>query len=378
MTNDRRPGCAALLGAVCLFARMAHAAGTPSLEPVTFPPGSAFEPAVAAQLSGVESNLARLVAAPGTSPANLAEAFGEVGQLFHAYELWNSASAAYRNAETLSPRDYRWIHLRADVESRRGDVSLARRLHERALALRPGDVPSLVGLGEACLFLNRLDEAERAFRAALRLAPQSAAAFAGLARVALVRRDFASARDALATALRLTPDATRLHYEMAMAQRGLGNRAEAARELAASGTVGVRVADPLLDGVSARRQGERAHLVRGRLAFVNGRWREAADEFGAAVAAEPHSVTGLVGLGSALGMLGDSDRALDAFARAVALDPGNVAAHYNAGRLLADRGDADAALKEFDAVLRLAPQDADARRARAALLDRGARRAPER
>ena len=185
-----------------------------------------------------------------------------------------------------------------------------------------------------------------------------------------MRRDFASARDALATALRLAPDATRLHYEMAMAERGLGNRAEAARELAAAGTVGVKAADPLLDGVSSRRQGERAHLVRGRLAFVNGRMREAAEEFGAAVAAEPRSVPGLVGLGSALGTLGDSDRALDAFARAIALDPGNVAAHYNAGRLHAARGETEAALREFDAVIRLAPHDEEALRARAELLAR--------
>jgi tetratricopeptide (TPR) repeat protein len=370
MRSPRRKGFGTLVGTALLLAGPALAERAPALEPVPFPPASALEPAVAAQLAAAESSVSKLLAAPGTSRPDLAEAFGEMGQLLHAYELWDSAAAAYRNARLLAPGDYRWSHLLAGLEARRGDLAAARKLHEAALAIRPGDVPSLVGLGEACLGLNRLDASERAFREAASLSPGSAAAHAGLARVSLVRRAFAAARDELLIAARLAPEANRLRYELAMAYRGLGDRANAARQMAAAGTVGVREADPLLDGVSARRQGERAHLVRGRLAFVNGRMREAAEEFGAAVAAEPRSVAGLVGLGSALGMLGESDRALAAFARAIALDPGNVSAHYNAGRLHAARGDTDAALREFDEVIRLAPQDDEARRARAEVLAR--------
>lgn len=316
----------------------------------------------------LESGLQAVLKAAVASDSTLGGTFGDFGQLFHAYELWDSAAAAYRNARRLAPDDYRWVHLLADVETRRGDLAAARGLHVVALDLRPRDVPSLVGLGEACLGLNRLDEAERAFREAISLAPTSAAAQAGLARVAFARRDFASARDGFRTALRLAPDANRLHYELAMAHRNLGERDEAARHLALAGTVGVKVADPLLDEVSARRRGERAHLVRGRLAFVNGRYREAAAEYAAAVEAEPRSVAGLVGLGSALGMLGETDRALDALRRAIALAPDSVSAHYNVARILEARGETEAALKEFDTVVRLAPNDEEAVRARARLL----------
>ncbi|MCM3878306.1 MAG: tetratricopeptide repeat protein [Thermoanaerobaculia bacterium] len=340
------------------------------LEAVPFPPLAQLEPAVAEQIRSLEVDLDTALKSSSTSDAALAETFGDFGKVFHAYEIWSAAAVSYRNAATLSPTDFRWKHLLADVETRRGDLESARRQHLAALALRPGDVPSLAGLGEACLAHDQLDESERAFHEAVVIAPNSAAPHAGLARVALARRAFAPARDELLTALRLAPQATRLHYELAMAYRGLGEREEAARHLAAAGTVGVRAADPLLDGVSGRRQGERARLVRGRLAFVNGRMREAAEEFGAAVEAEPRSVAGLVGLGSALGTLGETDRALEAFRRALAIAPDSVAAHYNVGRLLATRGDTESALREYDAVLRLAPNDEDAFLSKADLLAR--------
>jgi tetratricopeptide (TPR) repeat protein len=366
------PGTALLL-ASCMLAVASARGDRARLEPVPFPELSKLEPAVAAQLRGLDANLGQTLEASATSARVLADVFGELGQVFHAYELWTSAAASYRNAKRLAPDDFRWVHLLADVETRRGDLAAARQWHEAALAIRPGDVPSLVGLGETCLGLNRIDESEHALLEAVRIEPNSAAAHAGLARAALVRRNFSSAREELLEALRLAPDANRLHYELAMAYRGLGDRTEAARHLALSGTVGVKVRDPLLEGVSARRQGERVHLVRGRLAFVNGRMREAAEEYAAAVEAEPHSIAGLVGLGSALGMLGETDRALETFRRAITLAPDTVSAHFNIGRILEARGETEAALREFETVIRLAPDDAEAVRARGNLLARRGR-----
>lgn len=344
---------------ILLAAAGARGEGTPSLEIVPFPLVSTLEPAVAAQIQGVEMNLAALRAAEGASRDVLAEAYGDIGQLFHAYELWDSAAAAYRNAIRLAPRDTRSMHLLAEVAMKTGDLEEARRRHAQVLALQPDDLASRVGLGEALLGLNRPEDAGREFLEATRTNPGSAAAHAGLGRTALARRDFAQARTELEIAVRLAPEATRLHYELAMAWRGLGNRDEAARELARAGTVGVRVSDPVLEDVSARRRGERTHLVRGRLAFVNGRMRESADEFAAAVEAEPRSVAGLVGLGSALAMLGETDRALDAFNRALAVAPANVAAHSNVGRLLLKRGDFAGATRHLRRVVEAEPEGAE-------------------
>jgi tetratricopeptide (TPR) repeat protein len=365
-----RPLSLALLTFAAVLRTQGDAPVRPPLEAVPFPSLTALEPAVARQIRAAETDLAAALKSPLAADAALSEAFGEIGQLFHAYELWDAAAVSYGNARRLSPDDFRWPRLLSEVEVRRGDLAQARRLHEAALALRPHDVPSLVGLGNVTMDLNRLDNAEESFREALRLSPNSAATHAGLGRLALLRRDYEKAAAEFEAALRLAPEANRLHYELAMAYRGLGRRSDAVRHLALAGTVGVRVADPLLDEVSARRKGERAHLVRGRLAFVNGRMREAVEEFSAAVEAEPRSVAGLVGLGSALGTLGESDRALDALRRALAIAPDSVAAHYNVGRLLAARGDTEAALREYDEVLRLAPQDEDTLRAKADLLAR--------
>ncbi len=345
----------------------------PALETVPFPPTGTLEPAVASQVRGLEESLARLLADAATSDAALAAAYGTLGETFHAYELWDAASVCYRNASRLVPGDYRWHHLRAEADAKAGRLDDALRGHTAALDVRPGDLPSLVGRGEALLALNRLDDAERAFRDALRVAPSSPAAHAGLARVALNRRQFAAARDGFTAALELAPEATRLHYELAMAYRGLGDRAAAAEHFARAGTVGVRATDPLLDSVLDLRRGARTHIVRGRLAYVNGRMREAADEFEAAVTAEPRSVTALVGLGSAQAGLGLVDDALATFRRALAVDPRNAAAHFNLASLFAARKDWDRAIEHYRAVLEVQPGDREAAKALQTALERSGR-----
>ena len=47
------------------------------------------------------------------------------------------------------------------------------------------------------------------------------------------------------------PEVTRLHYPLALAYRGLNDRAKAEEHLAKAGQVGLKPPDPLLDGVVA-------------------------------------------------------------------------------------------------------------------------------
>ena len=64
-----------------------------------------------------------------------------------------------------------------------------------------------------------------------------------------------------------------------MAYRGLGDTEKAMAQLAQQGTVGVRVSDPLVDGLQELIRGERVHLARGKLALESRRFVEANDEF---------------------------------------------------------------------------------------------------
>jgi tetratricopeptide (TPR) repeat protein len=340
----------------------------PTLEPVPMPDLKRLEPAVAAQIEGVFRDLEAARSGAELSRTDVVQAFGLLGQLFHVYEFYAAAAACYRNADRLEPGNYRWLHLLADVESRRGNVAQARAYHEAALVSRPGDLPTLVELGEICLELDSLDEAERRLKEALRVDPSSAAARAGLGRVALARQDYAGAVSQLEAALVAVPGANRLEYSLGMAYRGLGNLEEARRHLSRSGSVGLRVPDPLVDGLSDLVRGERARILRGRLAFANGRYAEAVKEFEAAVSAAPDSVTALVDLGAALGKAGNPGGAIERLGRAIELAPDNITAHLDIGQLLAANGRNEEALPHLRKAADALPSDGQVQRALAEVL----------
>src|SRR6185436_16003397 len=127
------------------------------------------------------------------------------------------------------------------------------------------------------------------------------------------------------------------------------------------GTVGVRVTDPLLEGIQELVRGERLYLLRGRVAFDARRFAEAAAAFRKAVAANPASTQARINLGSVLAELGEVKEAIEQFNEALRLAPNNAAAHYNLGFLLAKQNHHEQAIKHLQAALGAQPEDADAR-----------------
>src|SRR5262249_33176483 len=153
----------------------------------------------------------------------------------------------------------------------------------------------------------------------------------------------------------------RIHYSLAMAYRGLGDAEKARMHLAQQGSVGVRVADPLIDGLQELVQGARVHLIRGRLAFEAKRYAEAATEFRLAVAAKADSVPAHVNLGAALTQTGDVKGAIEEFEATLRIDPQNTTAHYNLAVLLARDNKHEQAIVHLQAVSSVNPNDFSAR-----------------
>src|SRR4029079_8474962 len=141
-----------------------------------------------------------------------------------------------------------------------------------------------------------LDEARESFNAALKLDKNNAAAHYGLGQVALSQRSYSDAVDHFEKTLAQVPGANRVHYSLAMAYRGLGDAEKAKAHLAQQGTVGVRVADPLVAGLRDLITGERVYLARGKVAFEARRYADAVSEFHKAVVAKPDSVTARINL----------------------------------------------------------------------------------
>jgi tetratricopeptide (TPR) repeat protein len=180
--------------------------------------------------------------------------------------------------------------------------------------------------------------------------------------IALSRKEYPLAVEYLESALAAVPEATRLHYPIALAYRGMGETEKAQEHLALRGEVGVRPADPLVDELQELKRGERVYILRGRTAFRAGDWDGAAREFRKAVESDPESVTARVNLGSALGQAGDRIGAIYQLRQALERAPDNAMALYNLGVMLGLEGKSDEALEQFRAAVELEPGDAESRR----------------
>lgn len=321
---------------------------------------TALEPAVAEHIRSLEASAATL-AREGATNAQLAEAEGLLGQVYHAYALSASAEPRYRAAHRLAPTDFRWPYLLAQLLQQEARSGEALALLERSRSLREDYAPLYVHLGNLHLAQDRVDEAASAFDTALAIDESAAAARYGLGQVAMSRRAYADAVDLFSRVLAEVPDANRVHYVLALAYRGLGQLDQAQSHLARQGPVGVRVDDPIVDGLQTLVRGARLWLVRGRLAFDAGRYPEAADAFRKVLATEPDNVSAHVNLGTTLAQLKDVDGALGAFRQALALDSDSRPALFNIAVLEAGRQRHDEAVRHLSRLVELDPRDQAAR-----------------
>ncbi len=346
------------------------AAGTEPLAALVAPPAppspdlQGLEPAVAEQLAEGRQALLTRQADTTSTPAALAAAWGGLGELYHAYGLFDAAVLCYQEAARLAPHELRWPYLLGQAERGRNDLAAARVALHAALAL-DAYAPAEVATAEIDLAEGDAAAAAAAATRALAQAPNAAAAFAILGQARLSQRDFAGAAKALERALAALPQADRLHYPLALAYRGLGDDERAREQLALVGRTGARMPDPLLDEIDSARRGGLAPLLRGRRAAAAHDWAGAAAEFRRALAATPDSVPARVDLGTALAMGGDAAGARRELEEALAREPGNVTAHFDLGVLLlggGGGGDAAAALPHLQAAVAARAGDAEAQR----------------
>jgi tetratricopeptide (TPR) repeat protein len=332
----------------------------PNLVSVHWPDLTKLEAAVREQLTSLQASLANTVKNNG-SEATLGNAYGTMGEIYHAYSLNAPARECYLNATYLAPKAFRWVYLLGKLDEQEGRFDDAVRRYQIARGLLPDYAAVPVNLGNIYLQLNRLEDAKENFNAALAIDKSNAAALYGLGQIALAQRSYVPAVSYFEKALALIPAANRVHYSLAMAYRGLGNLEKAAAHLAQQGLVGVRVNDPLLDGLQDSIKGERIHLIRGKLALESRRYAEAADEFRKAIAANRDSISAHVNLGAVLVATGDLKGAAEQYEETLRIDPEYTNAHYNLAILLGREDKHEPAIVHLQAVLRVDPNDLSAR-----------------
>jgi tetratricopeptide (TPR) repeat protein len=199
-----------------------------------------------------------------------------------------------------------------------------------------------------------------------------AVAFA-LGRTALARQDYAQAVKHFEHALALGPHATRIHYPLALAYRGLGDRRKADEHLARRGEVDLPPADPLLDEVSGLLQNAAAYETRGSQALEARQWPEAVESLRTAVELAPDNAFTRLNLGTALYMQRDPDAALEQYRAAIRLAPRLAKAHFGIGVVMESRRQDVEAIEAFAAAVENDPGYVEARFSLANALRRAGR-----
>jgi len=338
-----------LLGATLLFALAGRASATPAHDPLLVEADlSAMAEPVRRGIAAYRELVETLSAEKEVESGRLAQAYGQLGQLYHAHTSTEAALAAYRNARRVDPRAHRWAYYVGALHHAGADLAAARTALEAALELAPEDLPTVLRLGEIALAQRRLADAEQLFRRVLALDPASAAGWFGLGQVAAERRDAGAAAVAFERVLYLQPEATLAHYPLALAYRDQGEVERAQEHLARRGETGVRSPDPLLRELTTLGKLSALQVV---LAQAADRAIDARDLVGFATG-QLHDVDGAPAYLEAALEEGREGEPLAAFERA--------RVHHVIGALLVEQGRLDPAAEHFGAALAVAPELADA------------------
>lgn len=306
------------------------------------------------QIRAAQSALTAVLVQKDAPHARLAAAFGKLGQIYQAYGFDEAALASYRNAAQLDSQAFQWFYYQAYLRHKNGDAEGAERYYRRALALNPSYAPALLRLGALELTLDHSDAAGDCFKRAA-AERDSAAALTGLGKVALAEHHYQAAVKEFKDALAREPKASSIHYQLAMAYRGLGDLANAEEQLHARGDVEPEIPDPLLDRINLLKQGKLNLVQRGGAAMRDKRFAEAVATYQQLVDLDPSDPLAYEYLGVALARQGALNEALKKYMHALQLDPNSASAHYDIGILLIQERREEAATDQFQQAVRMDP-----------------------
>ena len=350
MTSSRR---AAALGLTVLLSwAYLGAVERSELAPLPLPDLSTMGKGARGRLETLQDQVADLQTS--ASDRELAEAYGTLGKYYIAHHLNDAAEVAFSNAALLAPDDFRWAYYGGFVYQMVGKLKLERDAFERALALRPEDVPAHLRLAELLLALGENEEAYRRFKLAGELSPAEAAALGGLGRAALALDRPEEAVGHLEKALELQPGATIIHYQLALAYRGLGNMEVARTHLELRGDREISYADPLMYAIQPLKREDVVEAVLEMAAEPTEH-----DDRDVGIFAGAY----LTGLPEAVGRIHDAVEALALEAEQQAPSSTQAASnrltrarlHFAAANIRLEEGDLGAARSEVEAALALAP-----------------------
>ena len=309
--------CVLVLLAACVDDGETPGSGRPDLKPHAALDLSGAEASARDQMVAQREAVEGLLEQPDADPADLAEAFADLGLLYVTYEFLESAGVCFENARRLAPEDYRWHYLAGYLAMIQGRLEQAIADYRRALELEPAFLPAVLRMGRSELDRGRYPAARSLFERALELDPAAAAGHEGMGHVAGALGDHGAAIGHFERSLELDPAATGLHYALGQAYRNLGDLDAARGHLEQAGDVAARVVDPLINPLANLAESAQFYLVQGAEAVDDGDYAAAAAAFRGALERDPESLDATRGLVTSLERLGDHEGAVRELERAL-------------------------------------------------------------
>jgi tetratricopeptide (TPR) repeat protein len=316
---------------------------------------SRADPPVLEQIQAAQAAVAAVISQTGATRARRALSFGKLGQTYQAYGFDDAALACYTNAARLDSQSFRWSYYLGYLHQWNGNAEAAVVDYKRALTLKPTDNPTLLRLGNLELTLDHPDAAKLWFAKAMAQRNSSATALTGLGKVALIEHQYGEAAKYFTLALAREPQASSIHYQLAMAYRGMGDLDHMKEQLQARGNVEPTVQDPLLDEINVLKRGKSGLLERAGAAMHENRFADAIALYGQLVRMDPSEPIAYTYLAIALARSGKPDEALKQYAQALQLDPSNASVYCDIGALLIEARKEDQAVAQFERALQLDP-----------------------
>lgn len=349
-----------LLGLYSILSVATESPGKPHRLPVPPPDLKHLERAVREHIDAAQQEFRAFTAMEGISQESLGRAYGELGRVYHAHHLYDPAQTAYRNAEKLVPNAFSWPYLLGYLYQGLGDLKAAAKAYNRALQIQPDYSPLRLRLAEVYLGLNKLEPARSLLRGLLSEPDQKGAAAYGLGKLGLAQGNSDEAVRWLKSALTTHPEASRIHYHLAMAYRGLGNTERARYHLQQRGAVDPPIEDLIVQELENLVSGARTHLYRAMQAVWARQFARAADEFRKVLTLEPNNIQARVSLARALYLLGQRQQARNELSAALKSEPHNPQANYFMGRLIQETVSDELALPYLGRTLDADPAHAGA------------------
>ena len=154
---------------------------------------------------------------------------GKLAAAYHRNKQLDEADIWFQKAVKGAGEDapVAWYLALGQIETERGNLEQARRYYIVAVQLHPETTAAYNNLGHVLLKLNRIDEADAAFREALTQDATLASAAFGRGEVGARRDQFTVAQHFYERAIRHAPDEPIFHKSLADVLHNMGNNSEA-------------------------------------------------------------------------------------------------------------------------------------------------------